>query len=134
MFERKKQPPLHTMIGEGAVFHGEIRFPGGTLQIDGEVKGDVLAVGDLPSLVQVGEKSVVMGKIHAAHVIIYGRVVGPVHADGLLELKSRASVVGSVQYHALEMQKGATIEGELQPIHPPVIEATSSVSTLASSH
>ncbi|MFN9708934.1 MAG: polymer-forming cytoskeletal protein [Burkholderiales bacterium] len=134
MFESKKQPPLHTMIGEGAVFHGEIRFPGGTLEINGEVKGDILAAGERPSLVHVGEKSVVMGKIHATHIVIYGRVVGPVHADGLLELKSKASIVGSVQYHALEMQQGAIIEGELQPIHARAAEGTPPISALAPSH
>ncbi len=134
MFESKKQPPLHTVIGEGAVFHGELRFPGGTLQIDGEVKGDILAAGERPSLVQVGEKAVIMGRIHAAHVVIQGRVVGPVHADGLLELKSRASIVGSVQYHALEMQQGAIIEGELQPIHARAAEAPPLIPALAPSH
>ncbi len=133
MFESKKQPSLHTLIGEGATFQGELRFPGGTLQIDGDVNGDVLATGERPSLVHVGEKATVTGRIYAAHVVINGRVIGPVHADGLLELKSKAAIVGSVKYQALEMQQGATIEGELQPIHARAAESPLLTPALATS-
>ena len=65
--------------------------------------------------------------------MINGRVIGPVHADGLLELKSKAAIVGSVKYQALEMQQGATIEGELQPIHARAAESPLLTSALATS-
>jgi cytoskeletal protein CcmA (bactofilin family) len=133
VFESKKQPPLHTLIGEGSTFSGELRFPGGTLQIEGQVRGDVVATGERPSLVCVGEKALITGKIHATHVVINGRVMGPVHADGLLELKSKGAIVGSVTYQALEMQQGATIEGELQPIHAKLAESPSKMPALAHS-
>ena len=43
MFNSKKaQPPIRTLIGEGSVLQGEIRFSDG-LRIDGEVQGDVVA-------------------------------------------------------------------------------------------
>lgn len=133
MFESKKQPPLHTLIGEGASFHGNLRFPGGLVQIDGEVQGDVLSTGERPSLVQVGEKAIVTGRLHATHVVIQGRVAGPVHAEGLLELRSRAAIVGNVKYQALEMQQGATIEGELHPIHALAGESPLGAPVLANS-
>ncbi len=133
MFESKKQPALHTLIGEGASFQGSLCFPGGLVQIDGEVQGDVLSTGERPSLVQVGEKASITGKLHATHVIIHGRVTGPVHAEGLLELKSRAAIVGDVKYQALEMQQGATIKGELNPIHALAAESPLSTPVLANS-
>ncbi|HSN32574.1 MAG TPA: cell shape determination protein CcmA, partial [Ideonella sp.] len=40
MFGWKKQPPIRTLVGEGTVVTGELRFADG-LRIDGEVHGDV---------------------------------------------------------------------------------------------
>ncbi|MES2886478.1 MAG: polymer-forming cytoskeletal protein [Pseudomonadota bacterium] len=138
MFESKKQPALHTLIGEGTLIQGNLQFPGGVLQIDGQVQGDVVSTGERPSVIQVGEKASVTGRLQATHVVINGRVTGPVQADGLLELKSRAAIVGSVKYQALEMQQGATIEGELHPIHaqspsPPALESPSDEPALVNS-
>ena len=70
MFNTKKaQPPIRTLIGEGSVLQGEIRFTDG-LRIDGEVRGDVIAGDDAPSLVVVSERAKVIGRVHAAHVIV----------------------------------------------------------------
>ena len=49
MFGKKKQPPIGTLIGEGTVVHGELRFSAG-LRIDGEIFGDVIAAIDQPSI------------------------------------------------------------------------------------
>ena len=52
----KKQPPIRSLIGEGTVLHGEVRFSEG-LRIDGEVHGDVVAVGDDHSILVISEKA-----------------------------------------------------------------------------
>jgi len=112
---KKKQPPIRTLIGEGTVITGELRFTEG-LRIDGEVQGDVLAVDGSHSILVISEKARVVGRVKAAHVIINGRVEGPVQSDELLELQPKACIVGDVRYQALEMHQGATINGELQPL------------------
>jgi len=112
---KKKQPPIRTLIGEGTVITGELRFTEG-LRIDGEVQGDVLAAEEGHSILVISEKARVVGRVKAAHVIINGRVEGPVQSDELLELQPKASIVGDVRYQALEMHQGATINGELQPL------------------
>jgi cytoskeletal protein CcmA (bactofilin family) len=112
---KKKQPPIRTLIGEGTVITGELRFTEG-LRIDGEVQGDVLAAGEGHSILVISEKARVVGRVRAAHVIINGRVEGPVQSDELLELQPKASIVGDVRYQSLEMHQGATINGELQPL------------------
>ncbi len=112
---KKKQPPIRTLIGEGTVIQGELRFTEG-LRIDGEVHGDVLATGEGHSILVISEKARVLGKVKAAHVIINGSVAGPVHSDALLELQPNASIVGDVRYEVLEMHQGATIDGELRPL------------------
>jgi cytoskeletal protein CcmA (bactofilin family) len=115
MFNKQKQPPIRTLIGEGTVIQGELRFTEG-LRIDGEVHGDVVATGEGHSILVVSEKARVLGRIKAAHVIINGCVTGPVQSDELLELQPKASIVGDVRYEILEMHQGATIDGELRPL------------------
>lgn len=112
---KKKQPPIRTLIGEGTVIQGELRFTEG-LRIDGEVHGDVIATGEGHSILVISEKARILGKVKAAHVIVNGCVCGPLISDELLELQPKANIVGDVRYEILEMHQGATIDGELRPI------------------
>ena len=115
MFGKPKQPPIRTLIGEGTVVRGELRFSEG-LRIDGEVIGDVVASGDLPTMLVISEKARVTGRVRGGHVIINGQVNGPIQSDELLELQPQARIVGDVRYEVLEMHQGATIDGELRPL------------------
>lgn len=115
MFGWKKTPPIRTLIGEGTVITGEIRFADG-LRIDGEVRGDIACTDEARSLLVISEKARVNGKVRAGHVIINGCVEGPVMAEDLLELQPKARIVGDVRYEALEMHQGATIDGGLHPL------------------
>ena len=115
MFGKKNQPPIRTLVGEGTVILGELRFTEG-LRIDGEVIGDVTAAGDASSILVISEKARVTGKVSGGHVIINGSVNGPVRSTELLELQPKAVIVGDVRYEVLEMHQGATIDGELRPI------------------
>jgi cytoskeletal protein CcmA (bactofilin family) len=112
---KRKQPPIRTLVGEGTVMTGEVRFSDG-IRIDGEVRGDVTATGAAHSLVVISENARVHGKVRAGHVIINGEVNGPVHSDELLELQPNARINGDVQYEKLEMHQGAAITGELRPL------------------
>ena len=115
MFGKQKQPPIRTLIGEGTVITGELRFADG-LRIDGEVVGDVIAAGEGYSILVISEKARVTGKVIAGHVIVNGTVVGPIQSSALPELQPRAQITGDVRYEVLEMHQGATIDGELRPI------------------
>jgi cytoskeletal protein CcmA (bactofilin family) len=112
-----KQPPIRSLIGEGTVLHGEVRFEEG-LRIDGEVHGDVVAVGEARTLLVISEKARVVGKVKGGHVIINGTVVGPVECDDLLELQPKARIQGDVRYGTIEMHQGAGIDGEVRTIKP----------------
>lgn len=116
MFGKKKQPPIRTLVGEGTLIQGELRFTDG-LRIDGEVMGDVSALGDGPSILVISEKARVTGKVSGGHVIINGTVNGPIRSTELLELQPKARITGDVRYEVLEMHQGATIEGELRPMN-----------------
>ena len=114
MFARKKQPPIRTLIGEGAVVEGELRFADG-LRIDGQVQGDVIATGER-SLLVISQCARITGKVKASHVILCGAVHGPIVCDDLLEVQPGARIVGDVRYHLLELHPGASVEGELRPL------------------
>ena len=113
MFGKKTQPPIRTLIGEGTSIQGEMRFLEGA-RIDGEVLGNVIALGDEHSILVISEKARVTGKVMCGHVIINGTVNGPVHSSELLELQPKATITGDVHYEVLEMHQGAAINGELK--------------------
>lgn len=115
MFGKKKQPSIRTLVGEGTLIHGELRFNDG-LRIIGEVLGDVTALGDGSSILVISEKARVTGKVSGGHVIINGTVNGPIRSTELLEWQPRAVIVGDVRYESLEMHQGASIDGELRPM------------------
>jgi cytoskeletal protein CcmA (bactofilin family) len=114
MFGKKKQPPIRSLIAQGSSISGHLRFTDG-LRIDGQVSGDIRANEDTDSLLVISETAQVMGEIHADHVIINGKVEGPVYAE-LLELQPKAQIVGDVHYKGLEMHQGAVIAGQLRPM------------------
>ncbi len=115
MFNKKKQPPLKTLIGEGSQISGDIVFSEG-LRIDGQVTGNIRAAEEQASILVISESAKVQGEVFADHIIINGSVNGPVHARQMLELQPKARIEGNIQYAALEMHQGALITGQLQPL------------------
>ena len=128
----KKQPAIRSLIGEGTVVQGELRFDAG-LRIDGEVLGDVVAT-EPTSLLVISENARVQGKVMAGHVIINGSVHGPVVATILLELQPKARIVGDVHYEALEMHQGATIDGVMKHVTAGEAEAERPLLKLAAAN
>lgn len=121
MWERKKrttpQKRIDSLIGAGTVVNGNVTFTGG-LRIDGKVHGNVIAAPGEPSTLVISEQAEVDGEIRVSHVVINGKVDGPVIADGYLELQPKAQVVGDVTYKALEMHVGAVLRGKLNHAEP----------------
>jgi cytoskeletal protein CcmA (bactofilin family) len=115
MFNKRKQPPIKSLIAHGSEIAGNFTFRDG-LRIDGALVGDIRANEDHPSILVISESATVTGAIHADHIIINGHVKGPVHAHLMLELQPKARIEGAVHYRALEMHQGATISGQLHPL------------------
>lgn len=115
MFARKKQPPIKSLVAQGSRIEGHYIFSEG-LRVDGEVVGDIRAHPDHPSILVISETASITGAIHADHVIVNGKVTGPVHAADLLELQPKANIQGDVTYRGLEMHQGALIAGQLRPL------------------
>lgn len=114
MFNKKKQPPIKSLIAEGSQITGNYLFTDG-LRVDGTVVGDIRARDDEPSILVISESALVTGQVHADHIIINGKVKGPVFAATMLELQPKAHIDGDISYHAIEMHQGAIIAGQLRP-------------------
>lgn len=115
MFNRKKQPPIKSLIAHGTQIAGHISFAEG-LRVDGEVTGNLIATEGVSSILVISETAKVHGEVRADHLIINGTVIGPIQANELLELQPKAHIEGDVHYRALEMHQGATIAGQLRPM------------------
>jgi cytoskeletal protein CcmA (bactofilin family) len=115
MFNSKKQPPIKSLIAQGTSINGHVSFSDG-LRVDGIVKGNLVAAEGTRSILVISETAAIEGEIRADHVIINGKVVGPIQASELLELQPKAHIEGDVNYKALEMHQGATIAGQLRPM------------------
>ena len=101
-----------TLVSKGTEVVGDIKFSG-ELQIEGAVKGNVLAQDQSKATVRVVEGGRIEGEIHAPHVIINGMVKGDVHSAEHIELAAKAQIQGNVHYHLIEMVKGAQVNGSL---------------------
>ena len=121
MWERKKratpQKRIDSLIGAGTVVNGNVSFTGG-LRIDGHVHGNVVAANGEPSTLVISEQAEVDGEIRVSHVVVNGKVSGPVIANDYLELQPKARIAGDVTYKTLEMHVGAVLRGRLIHAEP----------------
>ena len=116
MFGTKKgstpQSSIDSLIGVGTRIEGNIVFKGG-LRIDGEVRGNISCENGQQGTLVISERASVEGEVTVGHVVINGTVIGPVCASESLELLASARVTGDVEYHQIEIQQSAVIQGRL---------------------
>jgi cytoskeletal protein CcmA (bactofilin family) len=106
------QERIDCLVGSGTTVTGDLTFAGG-LRIDGHVEGDVIVSPTNPGTLVIGGQGSVAGDVRVSHLIVFGRVLGSVYASGLVDLRINAQVDGDVHYGAIEIEKGAVVEGHL---------------------
>jgi len=109
--KNSKNDKIDTLIGNSAEIEGNIVFSGG-LRIYGKVNGSVYGKQDSSTLI-ISENASVNGEINVTSAYIDGSVVGSVFASDYLELKSKANIMGDVNYASMEIHLGAIISGNL---------------------
>jgi cytoskeletal protein CcmA (bactofilin family) len=77
----------------------------GTLQVDGEVEGDVGGAEII-----IGEEGRVTGTVAAERVIVRGRISGVIRAM-TVALQSSARVEGDIHHMSLVIEQGAEFDG-----------------------
>ena len=128
---------VDTLLGENSSFSGDIEFSGG-LRVDGVVRGHVTALDNANGLLVISETGEVEGDITVPHIIINGTVHGNVISSEHVELQKSARITGDIQYQGVEMQLGASLNGNLvsnpkSPVRAVPSTSVSSASTSGSS-
>lgn len=101
-----------TLISAKTEISGDVRVSGG-LNVEGRIKGNILADPDSGSIVRISDKGLVEGEIRAPHIVINGEVKGDVYSSDHLELNKKAVINGDVHYVMMEMVMGAKVNGKL---------------------
>jgi cytoskeletal protein CcmA (bactofilin family) len=108
-----------TIISNGVVIEGKVTS-NGNVRVDGIVKGDITAQGNLA----VGEQGSIQGQLTGETVSIGGKVDGTVNAKEKLVLESKAILKGDLITKILVVEAGAIFEGKSsmsgQPTYKPV--------------
>jgi len=81
------------------------------LQIDGKVDGPISLKGHQ---LTVGATAVLNSEIHAGEVIVYGKVVGNVHASERVDVKTDGSIVGDISTARISIEDGAHFKGRIE--------------------
>jgi cytoskeletal protein CcmA (bactofilin family) len=96
-----------TVVGQGARLEGTI-VSAGSLRIDGQVKGQVNADGD----VMLSPQSQVEADINAENVIVAGRFKGNITVKGKAELARGGRIEGNITSKTLVVQEGGIFSGQ----------------------
>ncbi len=102
----------HTLISRGTEVVGDLLFAG-ELQIEGKVRGNIIAEQGSDAKVVVAHKGQVEGEIRVPDVVVDGSVIGDIYSGKHLELAAKAVVQGNVHYQLIEMVKGSQVNGSL---------------------
>lgn len=94
-------------IGKGTVVRGDIETFG-NIRIEGKLIGTVKT----KAKIAMGQPSIIEGNILAQSAEIAGKVIGKVQVSDLLILKPTAVINGDILTNKLQVEPGATINGE----------------------
>lgn len=108
---------LSSLIADNLQVVGDVLFSGG-LRVDGKVEGNILGKVGEKSLIVLSEKGCVVGRVRAYDAVINGTISGDLEVEHFLELQAGARVSGNISYSQLQMECGATIEGQLTRVAP----------------
>jgi cytoskeletal protein CcmA (bactofilin family) len=96
-----------TILGQGASLEGNI-VSAGSLRIDGQIKGQINADGD----VALSPQSQVDADIKAENVTVAGKFRGNITVKGSAELTRGGRVDGNITCKTLIVQEGAIFQGQ----------------------
>jgi len=94
-----------SIIASGTKIIGKLSITD-SFYIDGEIEGDI----NSQSVITVGKKGLVIGKLVAKSVIIGGEIKGKVECDSC-EILSGGKVKGEVHSASLVIEAGGILEG-----------------------
>lgn len=103
---------VQCLIGHDVELQGDITITGG-LHIDGKVIGNITVRDGKAARMTLSTSGVIDGNVTVNDADINGTVKGDVHARGNVTLYPHSKIDGDVYYQALEIKRGARINGRL---------------------
>ena len=102
-----------TVIGENCVIEGDVTFEK-TIEVHGKIIGTLKIAENCTSASLIIKKTgIVEGDVYGSDVVIEGEVVGNVSGKKEIKIENSAFISGNVSYDILDVQGGATINGNL---------------------
>lgn len=96
----------YTLVGEGAVFEGNLVVPH-PVRIDGTIRGKI----ETTEMLTVGKSAIVEADVVAKSAIIGGSVRGNLVIQDRLELESESKLIGDLKTRELVINDGAVFHG-----------------------
>jgi cytoskeletal protein CcmA (bactofilin family) len=117
MFRKKRTPAieatkLQSLVADNLDVNGDVSFTGG-LRVDGTINGNVLGEPNEKSLLVLSEKGTINGRVRVYDAIINGTIVGDLEVEHFVELQTNARIKGNIIYLQLQLDCGATVDGQL---------------------
>jgi cytoskeletal protein CcmA (bactofilin family) len=81
------------------------------LRIDGKVEGPVSLRGHE---LTVGPTAQLNSEVQAGEVVVYGKIVGNLHARGRVDIKKDGSIVGDISSARISIEDGAHFKGRIE--------------------
>ena len=104
---KEHSPVVHSLLGKGTLWKGEIHSGEHSLRIEGTVEGSIHSEGE----VTIAPTGLVNGTIHAKHMIATGRAKGVFKILECLEIHGTGCVEGDVEVGSLVVDEGGTLQG-----------------------
>ena len=98
---------IDTLIAQQCSLEGDLTTQN-SIKVDGQIKGTLRAEGRAI----IGETGVVKGDVHAADLLVLGRLEGNVYAQRL-HLQASANIHGNITTDSLQVDPGARYHGSV---------------------
>ncbi len=98
-----------SVIGPTLVFKGEFSAEE-DLIIEGQIEG---SIAHHKKHLTIGKQGRVKADIHAASVIVFGKLVGDIHSEGSVSLAKGCNVEGNIFCGHIVMEDGARFKGAI---------------------
>ncbi|MFR1242635.1 MAG: bactofilin family protein [Butyricimonas faecihominis] len=102
----KEVQAILNLLNEGVVVEGDIQTPR-DIRIDGTLVGTVRTDGRLV----LGPSSRVSGKVNSPNIDVFGNVEGDI-ATGIVVLRAKSNVKGTISAATMVVEAGAVFNGE----------------------
>lgn len=99
---------VKTAIASGTVIEGRFSFDS-PVRIDGDMTGEILS----SSILIVGEQATVRARIKVGSIIVFGRVIGDIEAQDLVEIKNGGHLEANISTDRVAIEDGGYFKGSV---------------------